>query len=188
MRVQQVRPFPDDVTSTGGPAGRFVGRFGETGAIGVNWALTGSWLTRTRHRQGSRVASTPLRVHAVASTPEETTGRFRSCIAGRYRSLVDLPVTSASQRLHIEFFETCSAFTRVTDCTLAKPPDSSRFAPKCFNPLRYLHELLRSLPAGTNALPGRSTPAGVLCLGTGVGSCRLRHSPKRQDSGSHLQS
>lgn len=52
MRVQQVRPFPDDQSLMGGAAGRLAGGLSETRTIGVNWSLTGSWLTRAHHRQG----------------------------------------------------------------------------------------------------------------------------------------
>ena len=46
--------------------------------------------------RASRVAA-PLRVHAVSSTPAETTGHFRSRPAGRYRSLAAFPVTPAGR-------------------------------------------------------------------------------------------
>ena len=66
----------------------------------------------------------------------------------------------------IESFETCSAFTRVTACPLAEPPDGGHFPPRCYSRFRYNHELLRLLPAITNNLHGCSTPAGRPCPGT----------------------
>ena len=67
---------------------------------GPNWpSRVLGWRVRAIDR-ASRVASTPLRVHAVASTPAETTGHFRSRPNWRYRSLAAFPVTPAGRPPH----------------------------------------------------------------------------------------
>ena len=47
-------------------------------------------------------------------------------------------------------YKACSAFTRVAACTLALPPIRDTLIRR-LQPLRYLHELLRLLPAGAVA-------------------------------------
>ena len=82
---------------------------------------------------------------------------FVSRGAGLYRSLAAFPMISGGG-LRIDILEACSAFTRVTSCSLAEPPDGGPFSPKCFSPCRYLHEPLRLLPAGTKQVAGRVYP------------------------------
>src|SRR2546421_713756 len=57
-------------------------------------------------------------VHAVATTPAQ---RLRHCFA-QFPSRVNLPRKGHRVGLRIVLFEACSAFTRVTACTLALSP------------------------------------------------------------------
>ena len=100
----------------------------------------------------SRVASDPLCVHAIATTPAGTKEPV---------SLVPLRCLRPSPKLRrvgscIELFEACSAFTHVTACTLTKSlkrPSSSKAPPASLPP-----PTLRLLPGGANQFPGGSVP------------------------------
>jgi len=58
-------------------------------------------------------------VHAVATTPAQRLGMSFA----RFPSRVSLPHMCGWVGLRIVLFEDCSAFTRVTACTLAKSPN-----------------------------------------------------------------
>ncbi len=66
----------------------------------------------------SRVASDPLCLHAVATTPAGPMERIRSVLLHRRRPSPDYRWVSSC----INSFEACSAFTHVTTCRLAKSP------------------------------------------------------------------
>ena len=63
-------------------------------------------------------------------------------------------------------FEACSAFTRVTACALAEPPNGGPFAPECFSPRRYLRQPLRFTTGWNDSCQPGLPPAGVRCLRT----------------------
>ena len=113
--------------------------------------------------RASRVASAFLRVHAVASIRAETIGRFGRAPRGGTGHYQPFP-NHRRCGLRVESFEACSAFARATADPLAEPPDGGPSAPKCFIPLRFFHEPLRALPAGTNYSPGRPPPVGCGAL------------------------
>src|ERR1700687_5453676 len=79
------------------------------------------------------------------------------CSGWAYSSLiapsrVSLPRKGRRVGLHIVLFEACSAFTRVTACTLARPPIRGPLYRR-LQPLRYLHDCsgcfrLERLPGG----------------------------------------
>ena len=126
----------------------------------------GSRLMCARHRQGF-----PCCIHSpCAYMPSPVPRRRRPACFVRppLDGIGRWPLSPGPRRgiLRVDVFEACSAFARVTPCTLAEPPDSGPFSPKCFSPCRYRHEPLRLLPARTNRLPGGSTPAGVWYLST----------------------
>src|SRR5512134_652677 len=91
-------------------------------------------------------------MHAVANTPMESVGASFA----RFPTSRSLPPIDSRVGFHIALFETCSAFTRVTACILAKSPrgDSPY---RRLQPLRYLHDcsdyyrLERKLPGGALA-------------------------------------
>jgi hypothetical protein len=66
----------------------------------------------------SRVASVPLCLHAVATTPAGPMKRIRSLLLHRLRPSPHYSWVGSC----ITFFEACSAFTRVTTCRLTESP------------------------------------------------------------------
>jgi hypothetical protein len=66
----------------------------------------------------SRVASGPLCLHAVATTPAGPMEPIRSLLLHRLRPSPDNSWVGSC----INIFEACSAFTRVTTCRLTKSP------------------------------------------------------------------
>ena len=66
----------------------------------------------------SRVASDPLCLHAVATTPAGPMEGIRSVLFHRRRPFPDYSWVGSC----INSFEACSAFTHVTTCRLAKSP------------------------------------------------------------------
>ena len=89
-------------------------------------------------------------VHAVATTPAQRLGvLFRSSSPSRS----SLPRKGRRVGLRIVLFEACSAFTRVTACTLAPSPIRDALSRRLL-PLRYLHSCsgcfrLERPPGGT---------------------------------------
>ena len=58
-------------------------------------------------------------VHAVANTPAQ---RLSALLCSLHPSRISLPRYGSRVGLRIVLFEACSAFTRVTACTLALSP------------------------------------------------------------------
>ena len=88
-------------------------------------------------------------VHAVATTPAQ---RLDACFA-HFPSPISLPRSRGRVGLRIVLFEACSAFTRVTACTLALSPIRDTLHQR-LQPFRYLHSCsgcfrLERLPGGT---------------------------------------
>ena len=88
-------------------------------------------------------------VHAVATTPAQGLG---ACFA-HFPSPISLPRSRSRVGLRIDLFEACSAFTRVTACTLALSPIRDTLHQR-LQPFRYLHSCsgcfrLERLPGGT---------------------------------------
>ena len=88
-------------------------------------------------------------VHAVATTPAQGLG---ACFA-HFPSPIRLPRSRSRVGLRIVLFEACSAFTRVTACTLALSPIRDTLHQR-LQPFRYLHSCsgcfrLERLPGGT---------------------------------------
>ena len=106
------------------PASRYYGPLRRTARSSWSSRVLG-WRVHATDR-ASRVASTPLRGHAVARPPAERAGHVSLRAHWRYRSLAASPRLRRAG-LRIEIFEACSAFTRVTACTPAEPPDSGPF-------------------------------------------------------------
>ena len=88
----------------------------------------------------------PSCVHAVATTPAQ---RLGNCIA-QSSSRISLPRNGCRVGLCNVLFEDCSAFTRVTACTLAKSPSDPLH--QRLQPLRYLHDC-----SDCFRLPGRNS-------------------------------
>jgi len=65
---------------------------------------------------------------------------------------VSLPRYGSRVGLRIDLFEACSAFTRVTACTLALSPYFVTRFIRRLQPLRYLHDC--SVASGWSGLPG----------------------------------
>ena len=63
----------------------------------------------------------------------------RSCLAHPFRR-ISLPRKGRQVGLHIVCFEACSAFTRVTACTLALSPYFVTRFTRRLQPFRYLHD------------------------------------------------
>ena len=106
-------------------------------------------------------------VHAVATTPAQ---RLGACFA-HFPSPISLPRSRSRVGLRIVLFEACSAFTRVTACTLARSPIRDSLHQR-LQPFRYLHSCsgcfrLERLPGGTlthwesAALPRRTLEADI---------------------------
>ena len=98
----------------------------------------------------------------------------RSCLAHPFRR-ISLPRKGRQVGLHIVCFEACSAFTRVTACTLALSPYFVTRFTRRLQPFRYLHDCsgcfrLERLPGGTcthwksAALSRRTPPPAVDAL------------------------
>ena len=88
-------------------------------------------------------------VHAVATTPAQ---RLGACFA-HFPSPISLPRSRSQVGLRIVLVEACSAFTRVTACTLALSPIRDTLHQR-LQPFRYLHSCsgcfrLERLPGGT---------------------------------------
>jgi hypothetical protein len=135
-------------------------------------SLASCQLTHTAITAGtSRVASDPLRLHAVATTPA---GPIETCSLIRFHRLRPSPNRRRVGPC-ITLFEACSAFTHVTACMLAESPmrpSTPKASAASLPPL-----LLRLLPGGTKPVPGRDfSPAedlvylGVLKAATPIAS------------------
>jgi hypothetical protein len=61
--------------------------------------------------------------HAIATTPAQQLGAFLA----RFPSRISLPRKGVRVGLRIVLFEDCSAFTRVTACTLAESPNVTSY-------------------------------------------------------------
>ncbi len=135
---------------------------------GPNWpSRVSGWRVRATDR-ASRVAATPLRLHAVASTPAETTGHFRS------RPLA-VPVAGSLPR------DSDGAASALTVSRPARRSLALRPAHSLSRPRRpFFTEVLQSIslpprtaPIATGwneQLAGRVyPPAGVRCLSTAHG-------------------
>ena len=85
-------------------------------------------------------------VHAVATTPAQ---RLGACFA-HFPSPISLPRSRGRVGLRIVLFEACSAFTRVTACTLALSPIRDTLHQR-LPPFRYLHSCSGCFPAGAVA-------------------------------------
>ena len=92
------------------------------------------WSSLTTPRGFPCCARCPC-VHAVATTPAQRLGH---CFA-HPPSRVSLPQYGCQVGLRIVLFEACSAFTRVTACTLALPPYFVTRFTRRLQPFRYLH-------------------------------------------------
>ncbi len=87
-------------------------------------------------------------VHAVATTPAQRLGAYFA----HFPSPISLPRSRSRVGLRIVLFEACSAFTRVTACTLARSPIRDSLHQR-LQPFRYLHSCsgcfrLERLPGG----------------------------------------
>ena len=106
-------------------------------------------------------------VPAVATTPAQ---RLGACFA-HFPSPISLPRSRSRVGLRIVLFEACSAFTRVTACTLALSPIRDSLHQR-LQPFRYLHSCsgcfrLERLLGGTfthweSAAFARRTPRAVI--------------------------
>ena len=85
-------------------------------------------------------------VHAVATTPAQRL----AASSARFPSRISLPRSELRVGLRIVLFEACSAFTRVTACTLAPSPYFVTVSPKA-STVSLPPQLLRLLPAGAVA-------------------------------------
>jgi hypothetical protein len=94
-----------------------------------------SWSFARPRNRVSRVARAFPCVHAVATTPAQRLWMSFT----RLHIRVSLPRIGCRVGLRIVLFEDCSAFTRVTACTLAKSPICDPLHQR-LQPLRYLHD------------------------------------------------
>jgi hypothetical protein len=85
-------------------------------------------------------------VHAVATTPAQRL----AASSARFPSRISFPRFGIRVSLCIDIFEACSAFTRVTACTLAPSPYFVTASPKA-STVSLPPQLLRLLPAGALA-------------------------------------
>jgi len=99
-------------------------------------------------------------VHAVATTPAQRLG----APSARFPSRINLPRSEFRVGPRIVLFEACSAFTRVTACTLAPSPYFVTASPKA-STVSLPPQLLRLLPAGAFRRVGLS-PTGKRRLTT----------------------
>src|SRR5512143_1915413 len=74
----------------------------------------------------------------------------QDCYLARFPDHVSLPRKGCRVGLRIVLFEDCSAFTRVTACTLALPPIRGTLSPEA-STASLPPQLLRVLPAGAFA-------------------------------------
>ncbi|UIF84705.1 alcohol dehydrogenase catalytic domain-containing protein [Cupriavidus necator] len=81
-------------------------------------SLAGVRLAIPDHVKGLPVLLRFPCAHAVATTPAQRLG----VLPAHPPSRISLPRTGGRVGLRIDFFEVCSAFTRVTACTLARSP------------------------------------------------------------------
>src|SRR5271163_402740 len=116
-------------------------------------SLTSCQLIHTAITAGtSRVASDPLRLHAVANTPA---GSMETNLLIPFHRLRPSPKPGRVGSC-ISLFEACSAFTHVTACILTESPmrpSTPKASAASLPPL-----LLRLLPGGANPVPGRVYP------------------------------
>jgi hypothetical protein len=85
-------------------------------------------------------------VHAVATTPAQRL----AASSARFPSRISFPRFGIRVSLCIDIFEACSAFTRVTACTLAPSPYFVTASPKT-STVSLPPQLLRLLPAAALA-------------------------------------
>ena len=136
-------------------------------------SLAGLRLVIADHASGvSRVACASL-VYMPSPLPRR--GDWVPSSA-HFPSRVSLPRYGSRVGPRIDLFEACSAFTRVTACTLALPPYFVARIPKA-STVSLPPQLLRLLPAGASRRVGLS-PTGKRRLLTahakiGLSACRI---------------
>ena len=87
-------------------------------------------------------------VHAAATTPARRLGASSALVPSR----VSLPRNGSRVGPRIDLFEACSAFTRVTACTLALPPYFVARITEGFN--RFVTSAVAPVASGWSILPG----------------------------------
>jgi hypothetical protein len=103
----------------------------------------------------SRVASAPLCLHAIATTPAGSMELIRSLLLHRLRPSPHYSWVGSC----ITFFEACSAFTRVTTCRLAKSPYAT-FYTGCSD--GFVVSTAAPIATGwSDPVPGRVLPPAV---------------------------
>ena len=117
------------------------------------------WSSSPRHK-ASRVACAFPCVHAISNTPARRLGAS----SARFPSRISLPRFGFRVDPRIVLFEACSAFTRVTACTLAPSPYFVTASPKA-STASLPPQLLRLHPAGAFHRVGLS-PTGKRRLST----------------------
>ena len=131
-------------------------------------SVTGVRLAIADHAAGLPVLRALSLCTCCRHYPGTATGGTASLIPTRG---ISLPCKGRQVGLCIDLFEACSAFTRVTACTLAQPPNRGSLYPKASD-ISSPPCLLRLLPAGAfagwdshpleNAALSRRTPSAVL--------------------------
>jgi hypothetical protein len=93
-------------------------------------------------------------VHAVATTPAQRLG----VLPARSPSRISLPRYGSQVGLRIVLFEACSAFTRVTACTLALSPYFVTRFTEGFN--RFVTSTIAPVASGWSGCRAGLAPAG----------------------------
>src|SRR5213593_2074209 len=134
-------------------------------------SLTGFRLILADHAMGLPVLRTLSLCTCCRHYPGAASGRTASLTSP---SRISLPRKGRRVGLRIVLFEACSAFTRVTACTLALSPYFVTRFTRRLQPLRYLHDCsgcfrLERSPAGTcthwkSAALSRRTPTTDIAI------------------------
>src|SRR6202140_64835 len=107
-------------------------------------------------------------VHAVATTPAQRLGVLFALL----HPAVSLPRKGCRVGLRIVLFEDCSAFTRVTACTLALSPIGDTLI-EGFS--HFVTSMTAPIASGWSGCRVGLTPTGKRRLVTAHTQCRLRH-------------